>query len=335
MKGTKKSNDATALTKSVPSEDFAKNITENVETGSTLVLGISGGPDSVYLFSLCLKLPQDIRLIVAHVNHGLRGKQSDADENFVKNLCKKNKIKFVAQRLELQKKSEEAARDARYKFFEEVRKKEQAQWIVTAHHLNDNIETMLFNLIRGAHLNGIKGMSVRSPTRHLLRPLLGTTKKEILEYLKKHRIAFRLDKSNNNMDFSRNQLRKNIIPLFAKINPNFEQTFKETISNITQTTKYLEQQCKDWFHQNTTQDNIHLENFLHEPKGFQKLLLVHLYKRTHQSTKKLNNKHLEEVLNVLKLQQSGKKKEFGTDTFLEIIRDPKISTHYIRLTNKK
>jgi len=314
-------------------DSFTKNILENVVPQSTFVLGVSGGADSVYLFFRCLQLQN--KFVVAHVNHGLRGKNSINDEKFVKNLCKKNGVKFYRKHLHLKKFSEEIARDARYKFYEEVRKKAKAQWILTAHHLNDNIETMLFNLIRGAHFNGIKGMTITSPSRHLLRPLLGITKKVILAKLKSEKIPYRRDESNNNTDFSRNLLRKKIVPLFVNINPNFEQTFKETIHNFSQTNQYLEKDCEEWLKKNTENAHIDLQKFLNTHAAFQKLLLTHLYKRHHKSTKKLTNKHLEEVLQTLKLRQSGKKKEFGPDTFLQIARDPKKSTHYIRLIAKK
>lgn len=315
-------------------DSFSQNIQENVAPGSTLILGISGGADSMYLLTRCLEI-QNFKIVVAHINHGLRGKDSNNDEKFVKNLCEKIGVPFYVQQLQLKKKSEEAGRDARYKFFEELRKKLKAQWILTAHHLNDNIETVLFNLVRGAHFNGLKGMRVSSPERHLLRPMLGITKKEILANLKSQNISYRLDNSNNNTDFSRNLLRKKILPLLEKINPNFEKTFKATINSLLQTNNYLEVQCKEWLQQNSANLGIDLEKFHQEDEGFQKLLLVHLYKTHHRSTKKLTTQHLQEVLNTIHLRQSGKKKEFGDKTFLELTRDQKNSQHYIRLTTRK
>ncbi len=294
-------------------------------------------------------------MTVAHVNHGLRGKESDGDEKFVKNLCAQNHIPFHVISLDLKnikkkgaknaaKNLEEEGRDARYEYFESLRKKTGAQWILTAHHLNDNIETMLFNLIRGAHFNGIKGMEVVSPGRHLLRPLLGVTKREILDYLKKHRIAHRHDASNDNTDFSRNWLRKNIIPLFPKLNANFEQTFKETLHNLSQTTRYLEEQCEKWLEAQAKPHlkqklTIDLDAFLKEHRAFQKHLLVHLYKTIHKSTKRLTNKHLEEVLSVLHLRRANRKKEFGPGSFIGVVwerqKTGRNKKRYIRLIGKK
>ncbi len=326
-------------------DDFSASMEKNVGPEDTIIVGVSGGPDSMYLLERCLDLQKRVpfRIIVAHVNHGLRGKDSDGDERFVALFCKKHRIPFKVKRikkgvLKTKKNLEEAAREARYLFFEKLRKNSEARWIVTAHHLNDNIETMLFNLIRGAHFNGIKGMETANRKRHILRPLLGITKKEILENLKKHRTRYRLDASNENPEFSRNWLRKKIIPLFPKINPNFEQTFRDTLKNFAQTSNYLEQQCEHWLLKNEKKNGIELDTFLKEHSAFQKHLLAHLYKKFHGSTKKLANKHLEEILNVLGQRQAGKKKEFGPRTFLEVSWEPRGKTtkkRYIRLSIQK
>ena len=216
-----------------------------------------------------------------------------------------------------------------------------------AHHLNDNIETMILNLIRGAHINGLKGMTVVSKKTHLLRPMLGITKKEILAYLQKNHLPFCEDSSNQDTDFSRNWIRKNIIPNFSKINPSFEKTFKETLHNLTQTSQYLEQSCADWLKKNAEEFqkefHIELDTFLQEHLAFQKQLLTHLYTSHHRSTKKLTNKHLNEILETLHLRQANKKKEFGPQTFIEIFSKTvdtsksrtKKALRYIRLINKK
>lgn len=298
----------------------------------------------MYLLHRCLKLRRGLklRLVAAHVNHGLRGKESDGDELFVKNFCKKYNVPFHAFHLNLKgskKNLEEAGREARYAFFETLRKRYKAQWILTAHHLNDNIETMIFNLIRGAHFVGIKAMEVTSLSRRLLRPMLELTKKDVLAYLKKNRVAHRLDASNDDTDLSRNWLRKNIIPLFPKLNANFEQTFRETLKNIAETSAWMEQECEKWLRKNTepgaAQLNIELDAFLKEHRAFQKHLLAHLYRKTHQSTKRLTNRHLDEILSVLRLRRANTRKEFGPGMFLEVFRNVQKKRRYIRLTAKK
>lgn len=326
-----------------------KNMLANVAPGSTLILAISGGPDSMYLFHRCLKLKKgmELHLVAAHVNHGLRGKESDADERFVKKFCKNNGVPFHTLRLDLKKSRknvEEAGRDARYKFFEALRKRRKAQWVLTAHHLNDNIETMLFNLIRGAHFGGIKAMEAASPSRHLLRPMLELTKRDVLDYLEKNRIAYRVDASNDNTDLSRNWLRKNIIPLFPKLNANFERTFRETLKNFAETATWVEHECEQWLRKNSGTAAEHgksrkwsfeLDALLKEHPAFQKHVLAHLYRKTHGSTKKLTNKHLDEILSVLGLRRANTRKEFGPGMFLEVFRHRGKKPRYIRLTAKK
>jgi tRNA(Ile)-lysidine synthetase-like protein len=340
MKEPKNRNAAGARSQVQKTDEFVSNIRQNVLPKSTLILGISGGADSVYLLHRFIQIAPEMRLklIVAHVNHGLRGASGDSDETFVKNLCKKNHIRVFTKQLKLKNSKmnlEEIGRDERYKFFESLRKKFRAEWVVTAHHLNDNIETLLFNLIRGAHFNGIKAMETTDPSRRLLRPLLGMTKREILQFLQNNRIEYREDLSNQDTDFSRNWLRKEIIPLFSRLNAGFEQTFKETIHNLQQTSHFLEQQSEQWLEQNSKNMQIELDAFLRQHDAFQKYLLTHLYKKTHKSTRKLTNKHLEEILLVLKKRRANTKKEFGPGMFIEVIREPEKSRRYIRLTAKK
>lgn len=336
--------------KSKKKNDCTANILKHVKPGDTLILGISGGPDSMYLLSNCLELQKKLKLelIIAHVNHSLRGKESDKDEKFIKKYCKKYRLKFENLTIHLKEKDgtkkqnlEEKGRDARYTFFEKLRKKHDAQWILTAHHLNDNIETMLFNLIRGAHFNGLKAMNMVSESRRLLRPLLNIRKEIIMNELRNKKIPFCTDKTNNDTDFSRNHLRKNIIPLFRKINNNFEKTFEKTLKNIAETNDYLEQQYTSWLQHNSEAPtlkntiSINLKKFLDENSSFQKSLLVHLYKTIHGSTKNLTGKHLNEIINILGKNKTNVKKEFGPKTYIHVIWDAAKKNRYIRLTRQK
>ncbi len=321
--------------------EFQTCIENNVSKKSTLVLGISGGPDSIYLLEQFLKIQKKIpvKLVIAHVNHGLRGKDSDTDAKFVKALANKLKLPYEEISLKLKNSTkstntEEAARNKRYEFLEKIREKYKAEWIITAHHLNDNIETVLFNLIRGAHFNGLKGMELASKERHLLRPLLLITKKEILAYLKSKKVKFRIDKSNNDIQFSRNLLRQKIIPLFQKINPNFENTFQNNLKNFTETALYLEKNCQNWLKEHVKDEVIHLEKFLNERISMQKDILVELYKKIHGSTNKLTHKHIEEILKILKLKKSNTKKEFGPHHFIRVDRKDDKSPRIIKILKK-
>ncbi len=194
-----------------------------------LIIAFSGGVDSVVLLHLIKNF--DVELVVAHCNFQLRGKDSDQDQVFAKQLAEFYKIKFqtiifdTKQYAKENKLSiEEAARDLRYEWFEKIRTETNANLIVTAHHLNDNTETLLNNLAKGTGIKGLRGML---PKRgKIIRPFLEFTKADILHFAQKNKLSFREDKSNNSLKYTRNLIRKNIIPEIEKINNNFLKTQK-------------------------------------------------------------------------------------------------------------
>jgi tRNA(Ile)-lysidine synthase len=305
-----------------PKEILKKYIYGN----ETVIIGVSGGPDSVYLTQICLEFAREenVRPVIAHVNHKLRGKESDKDELYVRNLAKKNGLAFELLKLGKIRKGnvEEESRIARYAFFEKLRKKYGAGWILTAHQRDDNVETVLFNLVRGSFLNGLKGMEEADENRHLLRPLINMDKKEILASLKKRKIKYRIDKSNSDTKFSRNLLRQKVIPLLRKINPNFSDTFCGNLENIREAVDFFNGESAKWFTRNRKENGIPLVKFLELPETMQKFILADLYSQTHGDIKKFNRNHLEQILAVIRKKQSGKKKEFGDNHFIAIEKNP-------------
>ncbi len=308
-------------------EPFLQN---QIPKRSKIILAVSGGPDSVYLLMQCLELRKTLpfSLLVAHVNHGLRGKESDGDEQFVRKLCQKYDLPFYSHRANLMKKRgniEELGRMARYQFFEQLRQKHQAKWILTGHHLNDNVETALFNLIRGSSCSGIKGMSEKDPLRHIMRPLLNVSRQEILHFLEKHAIDYRLDPSNQDLKYSRNLLRIKVIPLLKKINTNFEQTFASNLENFTEMAGYFEKRSETWLKKNQIKEFPHpaypLTRFQKEPVFFQKTLLAALYKKTYGSTQGLSQVQIQEILKVFSRQKNNLQKEFGSSFRIKLARD--------------
>jgi tRNA(Ile)-lysidine synthase len=298
---------------------------KHLSNRSRVVLALSGGPDSVYLLYLLLDFQKQIRfkIIIAHVNHKLRGTESDLDEKFVRSLAKKHGLLFEGA--DLPKKDtgnlEEQSRDYRYSFLEKVRKKHRGTIIMTAHHRGDNIETALFNLARGSYLNGVTGMETWSPGKYLLRPLLNVTKEEIISYLNKTKIPFRTDKSNFDERFSRNRIRKNIIPEFRKINPNFDETFLDFMDSLAETAAWIEESESAWIKRYSFNKGIPLDRFLELPTVMQKNILASLYRKTHGNIRKFNRKHLDQILTVLRKNRTGLKKEFGDDQVIKIRKD--------------
>lgn len=300
-------------------------LTKFIRKNDTVIVGVSGGPDSMYLLTQCLQLQKKhpFTIVVAHVNHKLREKESDRDADFVKKFADKNRLACETKNLRAPAKGnlEEWCRNQRYAFFEQLRKKYKAAWILTAHHHDDNIETVLFNLARGSFLGGLKGIKMASAKRYLLRPLLQTTKSEILNFLKKNRIKYCLDRTNQDLHFSRNLLRHKIIPLLQTINPNFTGTFSENLRNFEQAADFMDTFAQEWLDQNFKNDAIPLQLFLDQKPVIQKTILAVLYKKMYESSNKFNQKHLAQIINVLHQKKSNRKKEFGDKYFLNVSKN--------------
>jgi tRNA(Ile)-lysidine synthase len=211
-------------------------------TNARLVVGVSGGADSLgLLFLLKGKWPQAIRqLVIAHVNYGLRGRDSLLDEKRVRQLCLEEKLPFrckrvkgLKERAKKEKKSfQDLAREIRYSFFQKTAQKEHAWGVAVAHHQEDQAETVLDRLLRGA---GTKGLSGLRPVQTLnfskgkrplkvWRPLLAFSKKQIQDYLNENGITWREDRSNRTTDYRRNQIRHEVIPFLSRWNGNLVET---------------------------------------------------------------------------------------------------------------
>jgi tRNA(Ile)-lysidine synthase len=222
--------------------DLKKYISENnlVKPGDRVLLAVSGGIDSMVMTHLFLQLITElgIELGIAHCNFTLRGNESDKDEEMVRKYAAANNIPFHYKQFETKNFAgntglsvQMAARELRYVWFEEVRKHFGYDTIAVAHNLNDNIETMLINLIRGTGINGLTGM--KPFINSIIRPLLFATRQDITEYCSQHRIDFREDQSNADTKYIRNKIRHLIIPLLKEINPSVEYTLNETAKKFT------------------------------------------------------------------------------------------------------
>jgi len=241
------------------------------------VVGISGGPDSVALVSLLVEA--GYKPILGHVNYHLRGAASNADQKLVEKLAKQNKLKLEILSAHPKKMSgnlENNCRKLRYEFFEKLRSKHKATATVVAHNLDDQIETFLLNLTRGARLRGFQAMKEWDPDRRLFRPLLGIEKKDLLKYLRTEKINFRKDSSNKNLKFSRNFIRHKIIPLFQKLNPNFQQTLSSTIENLSSNWEIIDQETEFWIKENFQRNAFQLKSFLDQPVGLQNQIISRL-----------------------------------------------------------
>jgi len=225
---------------------FIEYMTNQCQAGTEkkFLLAVSGGIDSMVMAYLFRKA--GINAGIAHCNFCLRGKESDMDEDFVKQYAEKNNYPFYVKRFDTVKyaaskniSTQMAARELRYEWFENIRQKHGYHFIATAHNLNDNVETLLFNLIRGTGVKGLTG--IQPAAGYVVRPLLFALRTEIESFTTKNNIAFREDKSNAETKYTRNKIRHLVLPFLREINPSVEKTIEETIAKMKETEQALEE----------------------------------------------------------------------------------------------
>ncbi len=200
-----------------------------------ILLTVSGGIDSMLMCELFHKA--GFKFGIAHCNFQLRGAESDSDEAFVRTLAENYNVPFhfsafdtaiysKANKLSIQT----AARQLRYKWFEEIREQYNYNYIATAHHKDDSIETFLINLVRGTGISGLHGILPKHG--NIIRPMLFTSKNEIETYVKKHKLEYRSDSSNKSDKYVRNKIRLRIIPVLKELNPGLENTISNNIQHL-------------------------------------------------------------------------------------------------------
>lgn len=206
----------------------------------TIILAVSGGLDSMVMTELFRRL--GYRFAVAHCNFKLRGTESDEDEEFVKNYCEKNKIKYFVKHFETKKFASDkgisiqmAARDLRYEWFEYLCLSERFNYYATAHHKDDQIETFFINLLRGTGIAGLHGISPKHGK--VVRPLLFAGRDEIKEYAIQNKMEFREDSSNSEVKYLRNNLRHKLLPVLKEINPGYRNILTADIERLRETEK--------------------------------------------------------------------------------------------------
>ena len=223
--------------------DITKKVIEKIrdkkliEKNDRLVLGCSGGPDSIFLLEVCLKLKEEynLTLALAHINHLYRGSEADRDENFVRSLGEKYNIPVFVKRKSMENMAkeekitlEEAGREIRYSFFDEVLEKINGNKVALAHNLDDQIETFLFRMIRGTSLEGLEGIKDERDNKYI-RPINEVFKQDIMNYLDENNIPYMIDSTNLENDYTRNSIRLDLIPFIEK---RYNPKFKEKISNL-------------------------------------------------------------------------------------------------------
>lgn len=264
-------------------QKFKEHITKNFPflKDKKLLLAISGGIDSVVLHHLFNQLKIDISL--AHCNFKLREKESDLDEEFLKKLAKTNNnpiftIQFDTLNFAKENKlsTQIAARELRYNWFKELIETYHFDYVLTAHHADDNLETFLINLTRGSGLDGFTGIPKKNG--NIVRPLLPFSRDEILTYAKENNIAWREDASNASTKYIRNKIRHQVVPVLKEINPSLLETFAKSLENLQESQQIIEDRIEDISSKIITKDisntieilkiNIYKIHQLSNPKAY-------------------------------------------------------------------
>lgn len=219
--------------------------------GDRVLVGVSGGADSMLLLHHLLKVKNDygIDILVAHIEHGIRGQESLDDARFVEEFCNRNMLEFhllsidaVSEAKSLKMGVEEYSRERRYAFFDTI----PCDKIATAHNLTDNAETVLFRLARGSGLKGVCGIP---PVRgKIIRPLIEISSSDIRNYCDKNNIEYRIDSTNHSNDYTRNYIRNTLIPDLKNINSDFERAISSFISDANEDLEFITLQTEQAYH---------------------------------------------------------------------------------------
>jgi tRNA(Ile)-lysidine synthase len=283
-----------SLVKKVQNAIFQHSL---LKKNDKIVLAVSGGPDSVCLLDIFSKLKKkySLKLIIAHVNYGLRGKDSERDEKFVRKLAEKYGLEIFVLR-PYAAPSENNLRDLRYAFFEKIRKENHFDFIAVAHNRDDQVETHLARVIRGAGLAGLAAMKHKNGK--IIRPLLSISRPEILEYLADRNLTYRTDRTNLESKYTRNKIRNRLIPYLEKnFNPNIRQTIFDSIVSISEDYDLL---AKITAKESAKSRELKITALLKLHPAVQKRVLRNKLAETKGDLKDISAAHIAEILKIAK-----------------------------------
>ena len=308
-----------------------------IEPNDTIIVAVSGGPDSMCLLNNLIELKQELQikeLVVAHLNHMIR-EEAKAETEYVQEFCKKNGIKCYVKFVDIIKKSEElkigteeCGRRERYAFFDEISEKVGANKIAIAHNKNDKIETIIMHLLRGSGLSGLKGIEPIRDNKYI-RPLLECERTEIEQYCEDKKLNPRIDKTNFENEYTRNKIRNIVIPYIKKeFNPNIIQTLSRLSDLAADESNYIELQTQKAFEKiliakEKEQITLNLKEFNKQDKVIKNRLILYTTKELMGSTQGIEKIHIEDII---KLCQNNVGNKFLTPNknLKVLVKDKKI-----------
>ncbi len=306
--------------------------TQIIKKNDRIVVGCSGGPDSVFLLEVLLKIREEYNLFLAlaHINHLYRGEEAKRDENFVISLGEKYDIPvFVKEKsmqdLAQEKKIslEEAGREIRYSFFEEVLEKINGNKIALAHNLDDQVETFLFRLIRGSSFEGLEGiLDVRDK---FIRPINEIYKSEIMEYLNQNMLEYKIDSTNLQNEYTRNSIRLDLIPFLEK---NYNPKVKEKLFNFIKEIREINSILEVDYDKYIVNNYIDINRVLEEKSEYIQKKIINYYLNSN-NIKTSRNK----IENIVKIMTNGGTKKIKLDKHYTLIKE--YDKIYISLNKKE
>lgn len=279
-------------------KDVIKNF-NMLESSQNVFVGLSGGADSCALLIVLCELGYNVKAL--HLNHCLRGEESQRDEKFCIDLCKKYGVDLIVRHEDVEKISKEnkksietTARELRYKFFKNEAKNEK---IATAHNSNDVLETMIFHMVRGTGLTGL--CSIPPVRNNIIRPLISCSRSDIENYLRSKNQNFVVDSSNLSNEYTRNKIRNQIIPILKQINPNVQNSVFELALRLRQEENFLSELTKIEVEKARFKDGFNIDILLNAHKCLRHRMLKHICEQHGIEMGEFTSKHVIALENLL------------------------------------
>jgi tRNA(Ile)-lysidine synthase len=281
-----------------------------------IVVAVSGGADSTALLDALARWKKSEHLFAAHLNHLLRGAESDADETFVRAMTRQLNVPiFVAQEnvaacaAQEKKNLEATARRLRYDFLQRTAEQCQARVIVTAHTHDDQVETILMRLLRGTSAAGLKGIHERqevSASVCLVRPMLRITRTEVLDHCARHQLEFCQDSSNQSTDFTRNRIRHELLPLLQSFNPDFGTTLLRTAAQLSEDDRYLQAEAARWAEELVEEQALNFKPLLTMAVAVRRRIVRLWLEQTRGDLRRISTAHLTAVDELIEHGEGGR-----------------------------
>ena len=277
-----------------------------IQAGDKIVLGISGGPDSMSMLHILNEIKNErnnFEIFVAHINHQIREEAID-DEKYVEEYCIKNQIKYYIKRIDVKKYAnnnkiglEEAGRNLRYEFFDEILKKENANKIAIAHNKNDKIETIIMNELRGTGIAGLKGIEPIRDNKYI-RPILECERDEIEKYCEEKGLNPRIDKTNFINDCTRNKIRNVVLPYIKQeFNPNIIETIDRLSEVMNETEAYLQNQTEKIYNDIQIEENVlDLKKFNLQDDLIKKRIIIYEIAKVLGNTQNVEKVNIDDII---------------------------------------